>query len=169
MTECLPWVHLCCFGAVLTIAFLAFTLPWLNVGLTINNLWQTIVSNHLATTYLVTVYSTVTNAQIWCLGLLCIASVILLILQWQIRQRLKNVMNLSANYWLSGLGGLLIASIALVFWVKTETGWGLELARTIVKIRMIEILETSITSANCIQNNRTYYLSVMSKEYAAKD
>ncbi len=67
---------------------------WLNVGLTINNLWQAIAFNHLATTHLVTVYSTVTNTQIWGLGLLCISSVILLIPQWQIRQRLKNVMNL---------------------------------------------------------------------------
>jgi hypothetical protein len=103
-----------------TIAFLVFTLPWLNVGLTINNLWQAIASDHLATAN-----STVSDVQVWYLGLLAIASVLLLIRQWQIRQRLERVMNLSANYWwLSGIGGLVIAAIALASWVKTETGWG---------------------------------------------
>ncbi|MCX5962832.1 MAG: glycosyltransferase family 2 protein [Cyanobacteria bacterium] len=108
-----------------TIAFLVFTLPWLNVGLTTNNLWQAIVSDPWAADPLMTAYSTGNNLQIWCLGLLAIASVILLIPQWQIRQRVNKVMNLSANYWwLSGIGGLVIAAIALASWVKTETGWG---------------------------------------------
>ena len=108
-----------------TIAFLVFTLPWLNVGLTTNNLWQAIAFDPLAAAPLMTAYSTGNNLQIWCLGLLAIASVILLIPQWQIRQRVNKVMNLSANYWwLSGIGGLVIAAIALASWVKTETGWG---------------------------------------------
>lgn len=107
-----------------TIAFLVFTLPWLNVGLTINNLWMAIASDHLATANS-TVSDVVSNVQVWYLGLLAIASVLLLIRQWQIRQRLESVMNLSANYWwLSGIGGLVIAAIALASWVKTETGWG---------------------------------------------
>ncbi len=95
-----------------TIALLIFTLPWLNVGLTINNLWQAIGLS-------------ATSAQVVCLGLLLIGSITVLVRQWQIRQRVQNVMNFSANYWwLSGIGGITIAAIAVASWIKTETGWG---------------------------------------------
>ena len=101
-----------------TIALLVFTLPWLSVGLTITNLWRAIggFDTHLLA---------VNQAQVLGLGLLVIISIILLIPQWQIRQRVEKIMNLSASYWwLSGIGGLVIAGIAIASWVKTETGWG---------------------------------------------
>ena len=100
------------------ISLLVFTLPWLSVGLTINNLWRAIggFDTHLLA---------VNRAQVLGLGLLVIVSIVLLIRQWQIRQRVEKIMNLSANYWwLSGIGGLVIAAIAIASWVKTETGWG---------------------------------------------
>ena len=100
------------------ISLLVFTLPWLSVGLTITNLWRAIggFDTHLLA---------VNQAQVLGLVLLVIISIILLIPQWQIRQRVEKIMNLSANYWwLSGIGGLVIAAIAIASWVKTETGWG---------------------------------------------
>ena len=100
------------------ISLLVFTLPWLSVGLTITNLWRAIggFDTHLLA---------VNQAQVLGLVLLVIISIILLIPQWQIRQRVEKIMNLSASYWwLSGIGGLVIAAIAIASWVKTETGWG---------------------------------------------
>ncbi len=92
------------------IALLAFSLPWFSVGLTAMNLWQALPSG---------------GWQVWLLGAIGIAAVLFLVRQYQIRQRLESVMNLSAKYWwLSGLGGLVIAAIAIASWVKTETGWG---------------------------------------------
>lgn len=92
------------------IAILAFFLPWFSVGLTAINFWKA---------------WTLGGWQVWLLGTIGIASVLFLVRQYQIRQRLEQVMNLSARYWwLSGLGGLVVASIAIASWVKTETGWG---------------------------------------------
>ncbi len=92
------------------IALLAFSLPWFNVGLTTMNLWQARGSGGL---------------QVWALGAIEIAAILFLIRQYQIRQRLEAVMNLSARYWwLGGLGGWVVAAIAIASWVKTETGWG---------------------------------------------
>ncbi len=92
------------------IAVLAFSLPWFSVGLTAMNLWQALPSGGL---------------QVWLLGAIGLVALLFLVRQYQIRQRLESVMNLSARYWwLSGLGGLVIAAIAIASWVKTETGWG---------------------------------------------
>jgi glycosyltransferase involved in cell wall biosynthesis len=92
------------------IAVLAFSLPWISVGLTAANLSQALPSGGL---------------QVWVLGAIGLVAVLFLIRQYQIRQRLETVMNLSARYWwLSGLGGLVVAAIAIASWVKTETGWG---------------------------------------------
>jgi hypothetical protein len=63
--------------------------------------------------------------QVWFLGAIGVVAVLFLIRQYEIRQRLEAVMNLSARYWwLGGLGGLVVAAIAIASWVKTETGWG---------------------------------------------
>jgi glycosyltransferase involved in cell wall biosynthesis len=92
------------------IAFLAFSLPWINVGLTAINLWKAWPSGGL---------------QVWVLGTIALAAMLFLVRQYQIRQRLEEVMNLSANYWwLGGFGGLVVMAIAIASWVKTETGWG---------------------------------------------
>lgn len=92
------------------IALLVFFLPWFSAGLALLQWGQAYISG---------------DVKGWILVPIALSSLVLLIRQYQIRQRLAQVMNLSARYWwLSGIGGLVIASIAVVSWIKTETGWG---------------------------------------------
>lgn len=48
-----------------------------------------------------------------------------IILQYHLRNLLTKALNLPPKYWwLNGLGGLIVAVMALASFIKTETGWG---------------------------------------------
>jgi hypothetical protein len=48
-----------------------------------------------------------------------------ILFQYRLRQSLNDLVGIPPRYWwLNGIGGLLVAAIALASIIKTETGWG---------------------------------------------
>jgi glycosyltransferase involved in cell wall biosynthesis len=91
------------------IAFCVFSLPWLSFGQAVMHLRNAVFDGE----------------TVWGWGLMTSIAGLFLLKQYEIRQNLAIVMNLPTRYWwLSGLGGLVVSAIAIVSWIKTETGWG---------------------------------------------
>jgi glycosyltransferase involved in cell wall biosynthesis len=98
------------------ISLLVFTVPWvgaivggLNFGL---NLDQTIWHG-------VTTWSLLGGAVGGAVAVAALGQ------QYWIRVQLENTVQLPKRYWwLSGIGGAVVAAIAIASWIKTETGWG---------------------------------------------
>lgn len=86
------------------VTFIIYTIPWLELIFT------------LTKSFLIKIEKI--NLYIF------IVILIDIVLQYHLRKLLKKALNLPPKYWwLNGLGGLIVAVIALASFIKTETGW----------------------------------------------
>ena len=91
------------------IAFLVFTVPWLGAIVGLGNFGSHVLGH---------------NVTIWSV-LGALVGIAAMVQQYWIRSQLERTVQLPRRYWwLSGLGGLVVAAIAIGSWIKTETGWG---------------------------------------------
>ena len=91
------------------ISLFVFTVPWLGAIAVLSNLGIHLLGH---------------NVTIWTV-LGALVSIAALIQQYWIRTQLEQTVQLPRRYWwLSGIGGLVVAAIAIGSWIKTGTGWG---------------------------------------------
>lgn len=100
------------------ISLFVFTVPWLGAIVGFVNLAQQSLR-----------YQTLTSGSAsWSLlgGLLgALLGCVALAQQYWIRLKLEQTVHLPRRFWwASGLGGIVVAAIAIASWIKTETGWG---------------------------------------------
>ncbi|BAZ22627.1 family 2 glycosyl transferase [Kalymmatonema gypsitolerans NIES-4073] len=87
------------------VMLIIYTIPW--IGLIINFTKISLINIETIDLYILTVI------------------MIDIIIQYKLRKLLIKALNLPPKYWwLNGLGGLILATIAVVSFIKTETGWG---------------------------------------------
>ncbi len=95
------------------IALFVFTVPWLGaIAGFVNLAQQRLISGSNGWSLL----GALLGALLGCLAMA---------LQYWFRLKLEQTVHLPRRlWWTSGLGGIVVAAIAIASWIKTETGWG---------------------------------------------